>query len=109
MGLNLLEGWLDNGGLQAIIGMIAKTKPSSNGARVVGVYGIGGIGKTTFCKELCYQLYKRFDGKVCHAELGSKSETELQKEVVQKLTNVNHGSCSLADDLKVTNLSLAGW
>lgn len=44
-------------------------------------------------------LYKKFEGKVCHAELGRLTRSELQKEVVQKLTKVNHGFLLLADKL----------
>lgn len=54
--------------------------------RVVGLYGTGGIGKTTFCKVLCNELDKKFHGKVCHAELGNPT-LELLKVVIKTLTD----------------------
>ncbi|KAG0601125.1 hypothetical protein M758_11G085900 [Ceratodon purpureus] len=87
---------------KTIMEKILNTTASSNGARVVGLYGMGGTGKTTFCKELCYLNYREFEGKVCYAELGSKSESELKKDVVGTLTDVTRGSLSEVDDSKVT-------
>jgi len=54
------------------------------GVRVVGLYGVGGIGKTTICKAMCNDLSKEFHDKVCHVELGSQSE-KVFKEVLGKL------------------------
>jgi len=54
---------------------------------------MGGIGKTTFCKVLCDELHMKFQGRVCHIELGSRSEPiELQKEVLRRLTDINDDS-----------------
>ncbi len=60
------------------------------GVPVVGLYGVGGIGKTTLCKAMCNDLSKEYRGKVAHVELGSQSELELLKEVLRRLTNTNH-------------------
>ena len=63
---------------------------------------MGGIGKTSFCKELCYRYYKEFEGKVFHAELGTgKSKRELQEDVVRQFTNIHDDSLKLAKDTKV--------
>ncbi|XP_073386640.1 disease resistance protein Roq1 isoform X2 [Physcomitrium patens] len=70
-----------------ILGKFEKTCESlRNGVRVVGLYGTGGIGKTTFCKVLCNELDKKFHGKVCHAELGNPT-LELLKVVIKTLTD----------------------
>lgn len=57
------------------------------GVRVVGLYGVGGIGKTTICKAMCNDLSKEYRGRVAHVELESGSEDELLKEVLRRLTN----------------------
>ncbi len=59
------------------------------GVQVVGLYGVGGIGKTTICKSMCNDLSEECQGKVAHIELGSQSEEELLKGVLQRLTNMN--------------------
>ena len=57
------------------------------GVRVVGVYGIGGIGKTTICKALCNDLSEQHQGRVAHAEMESRPESEVLKEVVRRLSD----------------------
>jgi ABC-type Na+ transport system ATPase subunit NatA len=60
------------------------------GVRVVGLYGMGGIGKTTISKALCSLLLGEFTGKVFHAELGAdKNLTEVRKNVLRELTEAN--------------------
>lgn len=56
---------------------------------MIGLYGMGGIGKTTICKAMCNEMSKEFNGKVCHIELKSSSESlQLLREVLKRLTNI---------------------
>ncbi|KAG0601427.1 hypothetical protein M758_11G109900 [Ceratodon purpureus] len=56
-------------------------------ARVVGVYGVGGVGKTTLCKSLCNHLFREYEGKVCHVELKEGgNKLELLRQVLRRLT-----------------------
>lgn len=55
---------------------------------MVGIYGVGGIGKTTVGKTLCNELSNAYDGKVFQVEFGCQSHHELLKGVLKKLTNV---------------------
>lgn len=58
--------------------------------RVVGLYGVGGIGKTTICKVLCNKLFKELRGRVCHTDLKSASQLELFQEVLKIFTDTRH-------------------
>lgn len=66
---------------QPILRQMDKTTPHHKyGVRVVGLFGMGGVGKTTISKALCNQLFGDFCGKVCHVELGGKNLMELRKK-----------------------------
>jgi ABC-type glutathione transport system ATPase component len=43
------------------------------GARVLGLYGTSGLGKSTLCKALCDYFSGKILGRVCHVELGETS------------------------------------
>jgi translation initiation factor RLI1 len=57
--------------------------------QVVGMYGMGGIGKTTACKILCNDLSTDYYDKVCHVELGNVSEMELLQKVLKVFSNLD--------------------
>jgi hypothetical protein len=56
---------------------------------VIGLYGLGGMGKTQICKIMCNELDGEFDGRVCHVELGNQSKHDLVKKVLTTLTNTS--------------------
>ena len=55
----------------------------------MGLYGMSSIGKSLLCKGMCHELDGEFDGKVCHLQLGNRSEELLLVEVLTTLTNIN--------------------
>ncbi|KAG0598294.1 hypothetical protein M758_12G062000 [Ceratodon purpureus] len=76
--------------------------PTNSNSRVciVGLYGVGGIGKTTISKALCNNLALKFCDNVCHIELASGSELELLK-VLKKLSKIRHDLLDKLDDLEL--------
>lgn len=64
-------------------------------ARVVGVHGMGGSGKTLLCKALCNIHHAEFPGRVLHVELKGYKDfkpeniIETQKLILETLTDAS--------------------
>jgi ABC-type lipopolysaccharide export system ATPase subunit len=57
--------------------------------RVVGLYGMGGAGKTTISNVVCNQMLGDLCGKTCHLEFGSMNSMEMRKRVLRELTDAS--------------------
>ncbi|KAG0587781.1 hypothetical protein KC19_2G191000 [Ceratodon purpureus] len=73
---------------------ISTIQPSGrHKVRVIGYYGVGGLGKTTMCKVLCNALASEFEDKVCHVEMAPNLTSSLKllhlQEVLKKLTSTS--------------------
>ncbi|KAG0553984.1 hypothetical protein KC19_12G053800 [Ceratodon purpureus] len=68
---------------------------------IIGLYGMGGIGKTTISKALCNKLALKFCDNVCHIELGSGSELELLRKTLKKLSKIRHDILNELDDIEL--------
>ena len=57
----------------------------------VGIYGVGGIGKTMFCQILYNELSSEYDGRTCYLELKYRNSSlkELLQKILIKLTRYN--------------------
>ena len=47
-----------------------------DGHEYLGLYGMGGVGKTTLCKAMCAFYQGEFGGRVCYVELPSDQASE---------------------------------
>ncbi len=71
---------------------------------MIGLYGMGGMGKTQICKMMCNEMDGDFVGKVCHVELGEQSKHTLVKRVLTTLTNTREEIVQGVEEDKVFNL-----
>ena len=73
---------------------------------MVGLHGMGGVGKTTLTRALCNQMYGEFSGKVCHVELGGMNFKEQMKTVLKELTGVNPAILEVDHDKVSSNYEM---
>lgn len=61
------------------------------GRQYLGLYGMGGVGKTTLCVAMCSYFQDQYCGKVLHVELISDQLKERRlarlKRAVRQLTD----------------------
>ncbi|KAG0566025.1 hypothetical protein KC19_7G032500 [Ceratodon purpureus] len=77
--------------------MISQLFQEDDGGRqCLGLYGMGGLGKTTMCKALCSYFAPSFNHKVYHLQIGSndckiseKNLFERHKELLRKLIGLS--------------------
>ena len=77
--------------------MISQLFQEDDGGRqCLGLYGMGGLGKTTMCKALCSYFGPSFNHKVYHLQIGSndckiseKNLFERHKELLRKLIGLS--------------------
>ena len=86
---------------QIVEGMFEPTTSgNAQGVQMLGLYVIGGVGKTMICKALCNHFQYRFQGRVCHVVIGPhEKHLDLQKKVLKTLTHLgNHALLDITPD-----------
>lgn len=58
-------------------------------ARILGLYGIGGMGKTLICKALCDHFSDEYSGRVCYVDCWDGAHLELLKSILKELTDID--------------------
>lgn len=54
---------------------------------ILGLHGMGGVGKTRLCMALCNHFHTEYIGKICYVEVQSDGNVlELQKMILKRLT-----------------------
>jgi KaiC/GvpD/RAD55 family RecA-like ATPase len=71
----------------------------------VGIYGMGGIGKTMFCQTLCNELSSEYDGRTCYIELKYQNSSlkKLLQKILIKLTRYNAEGLQQHDEGEVNS------
>nr|VVW58396.1 unnamed protein product [Nymphaea colorata] len=64
----------------------------ANDVRIVGIHGMGGIGKTTISKAIYNSIYRKFDGASFILNIAERSKqpnglVDLQKQLITDLFN----------------------
>lgn len=65
------------------------TKEGRLGARILGLYGTGGLGKTFICKALCDHFSDEYSGRVCYVEYSDGTYLEILKLILEELTDID--------------------
>ena len=54
---------------------------------ILGLHGMGGVGKTLLCMALCNHFHIEYIGRICYVEVQSGANVlELQKMILKRLT-----------------------
>ena len=58
---------------------------------IIGIYGLGGIGKTNLCEIAYNKFVGEFSGRACLVEIRSKTRSSLesQRDVLRALTGAH--------------------
>ncbi len=79
-------------------------KDLKSGVRKVGLYGVGGVGKSTACRILCNELRGEYCDRVCHVEFGKLSELESLRKVLRAFSDLDDKRLDKISDVGEVNI-----
>ncbi|KAF3784524.1 putative disease resistance protein [Nymphaea thermarum] len=79
--------------------LITMLEAQSDGVCIIGICGMGGIGKTTIAKAIRDKLFSQFDGSSFIDDVGAMEEREglpaIQQKLICGVLNLKRGSISI--------------
>jgi len=85
--------------------MLQESAVHNKGVQYLGLYGMGGLGKTTMCKVLHNHFWSKFSQRACIVDLGIASmKLDRQKHLMTKFTTLKKGAISNIKDSDVVSI-----
>ena len=80
-------------------------RKNEGGVYCLGLHGLGGLGKTTMCKEMCSYFGPHLKHKVCHVEMIVSNKTDPEKlklkrykKILEDLSDMTEKQISTLND-----------
>ena len=91
--------------IQVLSEMFQESAMHNKGVQYLGLYGMGGLGKTTMCRALYWHFWSKFSQRACIVDLGIASrKLERQKDLMTRFTTLKEGAITNIKDSDVVSI-----